>query len=201
MFAWLNLVVLLVATALVPYFYIKSAQPAALAQRIGDQAYAECARYRLMSTVAMTVTVISYIVYLFYPLPLPLPAHFPWPWAVSGVIGLVILIPALYLLIRGSMDAGEETMRPRPEHTMYGGIYEKMRHPQAAGESVTWLGAAFLLHSPLLALYSLIWLPIYYWMCRAEEKDLLLRYGQAYRAYMDRTGFLFPKRSSKETGS
>ncbi len=137
MIAWLNFAVLLVATALVPYFYIKSVRPAALAREIGDEAYAKCARYRLIAAVFMAVTVVNYFVYVGFPLPVPLPRHFPWPWPLSIGIGLLILIPALFLLIRGSIDAGEETMRPRPEHTLYGGIYEKMRHPQAAGESVT----------------------------------------------------------------
>jgi len=109
----------------------------------------------------------------------------------------VIMIPAMFLLIRGSKDAGEETLKPRPDHKMYGGIYEKMRHPQAVGESVTWLGGAFLLNSPFLVLYSLIWLPIYYLMCRAEEKDLVLRFGQEYVDYMQRVGFLWPKKRQK----
>ncbi len=200
MIAWINFLILLIATFFTGYFYIKSVQPVALERKIGEAAWQKCARYRLVSIVFMTITVINYIVYLFSPLPLSLPLRFPWPWPVSLVIGLVILIPALYLLMRGSKDAGEETLKPRPEHEMYGGIYETMRHPQAVGESVTWLGCAFLLHSPFLALYSLIWLPIYYLMCRAEEKDLIQRYGQSYIDYMQHTGFLFPKKQPSTKG-
>ena len=194
MIAWINFLILLIATFLTGFLYIKSVQPVALSQKIGDAAWRKCDRYRRISIITMTITVINYIVYYFYPLPLPIPLAFFWPWAVAIVIGLVILIPAMYLLIRGSKDAGEETLKPRPEHAMYGGIYEKMRHPQAAGESVTWLGGAFLLNSPFLVLYSLIWLPIYYLMCRAEEKDLALRFGQDYVDYMQRVGFLWPRR-------
>lgn len=193
MIAWINFVILLIATVLVPYFYIKSVQPVALERKIGPAAWKRCARYRLVSIVFMTITVINYIIYYFYPLPLPLPQRFPWPWPVSVAIGVLILIPAFYLLIRGSKDAGEETMQPSPEHTMYGGIYEKMRHPQAVGESITWLGGAFLLDSPFLVLYSLVWLPIYYLMCRAEERDLVLRFGPAYTDYMQRVGFFGPE--------
>jgi len=193
MIAWINFVVLLIATALVAYFYIKSVQPVALERKIGPRAWKLCTRYRLISIVFMTVTVINYIVYYFYPLPLPLPLRFSWPWSVSIAIGVVILIPAFYLLIRGSKDAGAETMRPSPDHQMYGGIYDRMRHPQAVGESVTWLGGAFLLNSPVLAVYSLVWLPIYYLMCRAEERDLVLRFGQGYSDYMQRVGFFRPK--------
>jgi protein-S-isoprenylcysteine O-methyltransferase Ste14 len=31
-------------------------------------------------------------------------------------------------------------------------------------------------------------------MCRAEERDLMLRFGQAYGDYMQRVGFFGPKR-------
>jgi protein-S-isoprenylcysteine O-methyltransferase Ste14 len=194
MIAWLNFIVLVIATFLTGYLYIKSVQPAALERKIGEVAWQKCARYRTIAIIFMTITVIDYIIYYFYPLPLPLPEHFAWPWPVSIAIGLLILIPAMYLLVRGSKDAGEETLKPSPDHEMYGGIYEKMRHPQAVGESVTWLGGAFLLNAPFLALYSLIWLPIYYLMCRAEEKDLVLRFGQDYVDYKQRVGFLIPKR-------
>ena len=78
---------------------------------------------------------------------------------------------------------------------MYGGIYEKIRHPQALGELPFWWVIAFLLHSPFLVLYSLVWIPIFVLMCLAEEQDLLLRYGEAYEEYMQRTGRFFPRLS------
>ena len=46
MIAWINLCVLVVSTVLTLYFYVKSASPAALEKRIGEQAYARCTRYR-----------------------------------------------------------------------------------------------------------------------------------------------------------
>jgi protein-S-isoprenylcysteine O-methyltransferase Ste14 len=82
----------------------------------------------------------------------------------------------------------------KKEHTLYGGIYEKMRHPQATGELPFWWVIAFLLHSPLLVLYSFVWVPVFIMMCLAEERDLVIRYGKAYEDYRQRTGFLIPKR-------
>ncbi|RME81457.1 MAG: isoprenylcysteine carboxylmethyltransferase family protein [Caldilineae bacterium] len=199
MIAWLNFAVLVAATFLTLIFYVKSVGPVALARRIGERAWHRCELYRRAAIITMSITVLNYVVMLFYPLPLPIPRHFPWPWPLSIAIGLLILTPALYLLIRGSKDAGEETLKPRPGHGMYGGIYEKMRHPQAVGESVTWLAGAFLLHSPFLAAYSLIWLPIYYVMCLAEERDLVLRFGQEYVDYRRRVGFFGPKRGTPTT--
>jgi protein-S-isoprenylcysteine O-methyltransferase Ste14 len=92
-------------------------------------------------------------------------------------------------------DEGEEAMVVKKEHRMYGGIYQKIRHPQAVGELPFWFVIAFLLHSPFLALYSLIWVPILLIMRMAAEKDLAIRYGEVYTTYRERTGAFFPKRS------
>ena len=82
----------------------------------------------------MCVTAGNFVIYRFYPLPLPIARTFPWDWKVSVFIAVVIAIPSGYLMYRGVRDAGEETLRPREEHSMYGGIYERIRHPQAVGE-------------------------------------------------------------------
>jgi protein-S-isoprenylcysteine O-methyltransferase Ste14 len=192
--AWLNFVVLVISTLLTLYFYVKSVGPAALEQKIGPEAYKKCTRYRFIAGLFMGVVTINYILYVFFPLPIPLPATFPWSWGVSALIAVIIAIPAGYIWIRGMRDAGEETMVVKKEHAMYGGIYQKIRHPQAVGEMPFWWVIAFVLHSPLLVLYSFVWIPIFIAMCWAEERDLLIRYGEAYREYQKRTGFLIPRR-------
>ena len=143
----------------------------------------------------MTVAGINYVVYVFSPLPWSFPKTFPWPYWVSALIAVAIAIPSGIVFARGMKDAGEETMVLKEEHNMYGGIYERMRHPQAAGEVWYWWVIAFFCHSPFLAVYSLVWLPLFHLMSRAEERDLLLRYGDDYRHYMDRTGMYWPRRS------
>ena len=78
---------------------------------------------------------------------------------------------------------------------MYGGIYTKLRHPQAVGEVFLFPVITILLNSPFLTLFSLIYFPILAIMCYAEEQDLILRYGDSYVEYCKRTGAFFPKRS------
>lgn len=190
--AWLNLALLVGAMALTLVFYVLSVQPAALAEKIGPAAYGRCGRYRMVAGLMMGLETVGYVLYFFYPLPIPLPRAFPWPWWVSALIGAAIALPAGYMLARGMVDAGEETMVPKEEHTLYGGIYEKVRHPQA-WEALLWLTVAFLLHSPFLALFSLLWLPVEYAMVMAEERDLVLRYGQAYEAYRQQTPAFLPR--------
>ena len=171
-----------------------SVSPAAFESIYGPDAYQRCGNYRVVAIGFEFITVINYIVYYFYPVNSPLPQSFPWLWWISATLALLIGVPAVYLMIVGMKDAGEEAVRPRKEHTMYGGIYAKIRHPQAAGEVFIWLVIALLLNSPFLAVYSLLFIPIFLVMCLAEEKDLLLRFGAPYSEYMRATGAFFPKR-------
>ncbi len=195
MFAWINFAVLFFASLLFLFCYVRSASPAGREKLIGPRAYQLCFYDRLISGVFELVITINYILYYLFPLPTPLPDQFPWAWWISLVIAALIGIPATILMLIGARDAGEETMRPKKAHTMYGGIYAKIRHPQAVGEVFLFLVVAILLHSPFLTLFSLIYFPIFILLCYAEEQDLLLRYGDPYAEYCKRTGAFWPRRS------
>ena len=198
MIAWINFAVMLLSALLCLYFYVKSAGPAALERKIGESAHRKCTRFRIIASIFMIVAAINYVIYFFYPLPLPLPRTFPWDWWISALIATSIAIPGGYLWFRGMKDAGQETILVKKEHTLYGGIYRKIRHPQAAGEITFWWVIAFFLNSPFLALFSFIWIPIFYIMCWAEEKDLVIRYGQEYLEYKSNTGCIVPKSWQKK---
>jgi hypothetical protein len=45
-------------------------------------------------------------------------------------MAFIIAIPSGYVLIKGIKDAGEETMVPKKEHQLYGGIYQKRINPK-----------------------------------------------------------------------
>jgi protein-S-isoprenylcysteine O-methyltransferase Ste14 len=195
MTAWINFAVLLLASVLFTVFYVRSTSPASQEMVIGPRAYRLCYYNRLAASGFEFLTAANFILYRFFPLPTPLPEDFPWPWWVSAVIAAVIGIPALTLMLIGLRDAGEEAIHPKKEHTMYGGIYNKLRHPQAAGEVFLYPVIAMLLHSPFLTLFSLIYFPLFLILCYAEEQDLMLRYGKAYAEYCRRTGAFWPRRS------
>ena len=195
MFAWINFAVLIFASILLLYFYVLSARPAAQEKVIGPRAYQRCFYYRLIASAFELLITANYILYHFFPLATPLPDRFPWPWWISLVIAALIGIPATTLMLIGVRDAGEEAMRPKKEHTMYGGIYTKIRHPQAVGEVFLFAVIGLLLNSPFLTLFSLIYFPILALMCIAEEQDLMLRYGDSYVEYCQRTGAFWPKKS------
>ena len=165
---------------LLTIFYIKSVQPAALEKKMGGIAFKKCYHYRIVASSFMVIILINQIVYFYYPLPINFPRFFPWDYWVSFLIVILIAVPSLLIMLKGVHDAGEETIKPSKSHSLYGGIYNKIRHPQAIGELSLWWIVSFLLNSPFLSVYSLIWIPIFYAFCVYEEKDLKLRYGKAY---------------------
>jgi protein-S-isoprenylcysteine O-methyltransferase Ste14 len=177
------------------YFYVLSARPAAQEKVIGPRAYQRCFYYRLIASGFELVITANYILYYFFPLTTPLHDRFPWPWWISLVIAALIGTPATILMLVGVRDAGEEAIRPKKEHSMYSGIYTKIRHPQAVGEVFLFAVIGLLLHSPFLTLFSLIYFPILILMCYAEEQDLMLRYGDSYTEYCKHTSAFWPKRS------
>jgi protein-S-isoprenylcysteine O-methyltransferase Ste14 len=67
----------------------------------------------------------------------------------------------------------------------------------ALGEMFLWTAAAFLLNSPFLALMSSIYYPSFRITMWMEEQDLILRFRQKYVDYIQRTGFIFPKRKAR----
>lgn len=194
MLPWLNFLILILSTLLFLYFYVRSVSPARLEQKIGEQAWRRCMWLRIIAILFEFIIVANYVLYLFYPLPVGLPERFPWPWAISIVIAVGIGIPSVWLMTRGLLDAGREAMEPRREHAMYGGIYQKMRHPQALGEMPAFWVVAFALHSPFLVLWSFIYIPVFVLMSKAEEVDLLLRFGSDYEEYRQRVGIFRPRR-------
>lgn len=196
---WINFAVMVLCTVLMTVFYLRSSRPAQLAKKIGDAAYKKCGRYRMIASVFELILIGTYVVYSDNPLPLPLPETFPWNYWISVAAALVIGIPAGYIMLRGVIDAGEESMLPKKKGRLFGGIYTKIRHPQAMGELTLWWSFSLLLNSPFLALYSLVMIPIFIGMALYEEQDLELRFGKKYLAYKEKTGFVIPGRGT--TGS
>jgi len=195
---WINFIVLVMSTVLLAHFYVKSVRPAALEKEVGEHAYPKCRRYRIIASALEVVTIVNYLIYYFYPLFIDFPRLLPWEHWISIIVGFLILIPSLTLMFKGLRSAGKESLEPKKEHTLYSGIYETLRHPQAVGEAFIWLAISFFLNSPFLILYSFLWGPIFYVFCIAEERDLVIRYGQPYLEYRDRVGFLIPKRKRKD---
>jgi len=187
MIAWINFISLIIGGILMTTLYLMSVRPAALEKRIEPKAYKRCGQYRILTTIVMIIMTGNYVLYHWFPLPIdPFPPVFPWSYWISATIALIIAIPSLYLVTRSVMDAKSEALLPDKSHTLYKGIYEKIRHPMAIGDLLFWWVFAFLIHSPFLVVFSFIWIPVWYWWTVAEERDLVLRYGEEYEEYRKR---------------
>ena len=201
MLNWINLIILVISTTLMTFFYVKSVGPAVLEQKIGLTAYARCAYYRITASIFEIIVIFNYTFYFFLPLPILIPRLFIWDYWISMILSLIVLFPSLFIMLKGLKDAGREALFPDKEHTLYKGIYLKIRHPQAFGEAFIWWSVALIFNSPFLFLYSIVWFPLFYWFCKAEEKDLLIRYGEPYSDYKQKIGMFIPKRKKQNIES
>lgn len=192
MLAWINFSCLVILSLATVVLYCLSVRPQAWSRTIGRRAYALSGRLRTASMLTMFSGLGCFVLCAFLPLPVPFPPRLPWPAWISYLAALLLAVPAGYFLVRGVTDAGEEAAVPDPTTRLFTGVYTQVRHPQA-WEALAWPVLALLLNSPFLLLYSLLWLLLEAVMVLAEEKDLLLRFGEPYAAYRARTPAFFPR--------
>ncbi len=109
-------------------------------------------------------------------------------WFIVMLVSDVLLIAGIWLII-----AGWERVYHSEGKLVTDGIYAYMRHPQYTGIFIITL--AFMIQWPTFP--TLILWPFVFWMyyrlARQEEKDVLEKYPDEYRRYMNRTPMFFPR--------
>ncbi len=110
------------------------------------------------------------------------------------LLGLIFLIPGIYLGIKGVTDIGLAVAEThRAEEVVSRGLYSQVRHPQYLGAWFSHLGITFLLS----AFFSLLVTPIIilrdFIVCRKEERELIREFGSAYEEYMQNVPMLIPR--------
>lgn len=179
-------------------FYILSVRPAQLEKKIGEVSYHRCAFLRKISFVGLAICTISKILYFFFPLEIGIKLRIidgVAGWIISISISIILGVFATIIIKKASKDA-PDTIAPNKENKMFGGIYEKIRHPQAIADVTYWFVLAFILNSTFLLIVAVMWIPINFMLVLFEEKDLKIRYGSLYLDYMKRTGRFIPKRNA-----
>lgn len=196
MVAHINVTVMVLSMFIFGGLYVYSVLPAHLERKMGSKAYLRCGLVRKASFIFLVIFGVCEIIYLFYPMNTPFPKHFfqGWYWFISIAIGGIISVPATFIMNAATRAAKGESYAPSRENPMYRGIYNHIRHPQMIGDIVYWFAIAFIFNSPFLVFINIIWIPVNLVMILAEEKDLELRYGEAYRAYKNQIPMLFPKK-------
>jgi protein-S-isoprenylcysteine O-methyltransferase Ste14 len=140
------------------------------------------------------------VLYLFTPVlafaDYRLPAAAPW-------CGAVLMMAALLLFYRSHADLGPNwsaTLELRRGHTLItNGVYRSIRHPMYAAILLWDLAQGLLLSNWLAGWGAFVTFALLY-VARAprEERMMCDAFGDDYRAYMRRTGRLFPRLAKPE---
>lgn len=189
--ALVNGITIIISTIGLAYFYGQSVNPRCKYGELDEAIIKKCGDYRLIAGLFETIILIGYIIFYFIQIPQSIDVfnHFIYPI----IILVLLLIPAIFLYIKGIKDAGEETLKPQVDNPMFGGIYSKMRHPQTTATVLFYFAIAFGSNQLFLILYTILLSMVYIYITYLEEDDLIIKYGDDYRKYREKTGRFIPK--------
>ena len=126
---------------------------------------------------------------LFSDSPLSLTIIFPWRYKLP--LGVIILVLALYLARTGmKIVFGEVTEKPG---VIRKGPFRFVRHPIYLSEILFYLGLLMFRTSLAAAFIWILAIVFFVYIARYEEKLLLARFGEDYRAYMREVGMYLPR--------
>ena len=107
------------------------------------------------------------------------------------VLGSVAFLSgmAVFVICAVQVYAGK-LLRPGVAHR---GLYSVIRHPQYLGLAVAAWGLAVMWPRFLTLTLFAVMLFLYYLLARDEERRMVNRFGDGYRAYTERTGMFVPR--------
>ncbi len=116
----------------------------------------------------------------------------------AGGIGAVLLALAVWLFWRSHADLGRNwspSLQLGDDHTLVTeGVYRRVRHPMYASQWLWSVAQALLLQNRVAGWAGLaVFTPLYASRVPREERMMLDRFGDEYRAYMSRTGRVVPR--------
>lgn len=144
---------------------------------------------RTSEAIDLLVIVLSISLSWLLPLPWPGPQNF---W-LNLLIGGLLVIPAVWLIIRCKKDLGIEGQKSEPGFTtttlVTTGIFANTRNPIYLASLILYAAAGFIFQTLWpLALIPLAALVFYRWMIRPEEQFLAEQFQDQYREYCARVG-------------
>jgi protein-S-isoprenylcysteine O-methyltransferase Ste14 len=113
------------------------------------------------------------------------------PFPLAG-FGLVLAGTALILWALAHLRSA--AFVPSTEEPLTEGPYAWVRHPVYAGGVLTAFGLAYAAGSVWIVSYAAAVAVLLHGVSRSEERELIRRYGQAYRVYAGGKGRFFPFR-------
>jgi protein-S-isoprenylcysteine O-methyltransferase Ste14 len=115
-----------------------------------------------------------------------------------GGVGAMLMTLAIGLFWRSHADLGRNwspSLELRDGHELVTeGVYRQVRHPMYASEWLWDIAQALLLQNWVAGWAGLaLFTPLYFLRVPREERMMLDRFGEEYRAYMNRTGRVVPQ--------
>ncbi|MGD8814200.1 MAG: isoprenylcysteine carboxylmethyltransferase family protein [Anaerolineales bacterium] len=180
--AWIFMVLFLVAS--MALLFIDNEKSAKRGE--GEPTWSELSRTSKIVLVITHFVIMPFTIV--YSIFLPLKLGTWWFYA-----GLPILLLALAMGVLFSISFA---MAPLDE-PITSGIFAISRHPGYLGFFLTCIGIGIACASWVFLLCALVWMVAWHFGVAEEERVMVEKYGDAYRAYMDRTPrwIGFPKRS------
>lgn len=128
-------------------------------------------------------------------------ADYRWPPATkarAGTLGSLFLAAAVWLFWRAHRDLGANwspSLEITSQHTLVTeGVYRSIRHPMYASQWLWMVAQALLLHNWVAGLAGVVgFVPLYLLRVPREEQMMLEHFGEAYQAYVARTGRIVPR--------
>ena len=148
-----------------------------------------------MLRLAGLVTWVATLIYLIRPsaiawASLPLPDWLRWSGAVLGLTGAGMMYWTLTNLGKNLTD----TVSTRRDATLVtSGPYRFVRHPFYVTAALLILGASLLSANWLILAGGLAAMALLVMRTPKEEQKLVEKFGDPYRAYMERTGRFLPR--------
>jgi protein-S-isoprenylcysteine O-methyltransferase Ste14 len=190
LFHWIFVVILLVTFAVSGY-YRRKARQFGVIHRVQEGGLMLALRVLFAAPLYL-----SFLVYLLNPdwmawSMLSLPAWVRWLAALVGLGMLPILVWQMRTIGRNI----SETVLTKAEHTLVmNGPYRWVRHPLYAIATAIFVALSLVAANWfMLAMALLLVLVVSFVVIPKEEAQLVLKFGDAYRAYHQRTGRLFPR--------
>jgi len=111
-----------------------------------------------------------------------------------GAAVTITCIPLLYWVFHSLGKNITDTVVTRTEHTLVTkGPYRWVRHPFYTTVILSWIGLSLLLASWLFPVLMAVFVLYLILRTPMEEANLSKRFGEDYRAYMQRTGSFLPR--------
>ena len=116
----------------------------------------------------------------------------------AGGVGATFMTLAVWLFWCSHADLGRNwspSLQLREGHELVTeGVYRHVRHPMYASEWLWGIAQVLLLQNWVAGWAGLaLFAPLYVLRVPREERMMLDRFGEEYRAYMDRTGRVVPR--------